>query len=96
MAVTLLVVAALPMVCLPFAVAFHAVRGMYLHAERLPAKAGGSKCKERGNTRPERSGGRRAAQVTLKQQREGKEWERLVAPLSLPPSPYCSLIALAK
>ena len=35
---------------LALAVAFHAMRGMYLHAERLLAKAGGSKCKERGIT----------------------------------------------
>jgi hypothetical protein len=53
---------------LSLAFAFHAVRGMYLHAERLLAKAGGSKCKERGIThscsaseagakRAERSGG---------------------------------------
>ena len=34
------------------AFAFHAVRGMYLHAERHLAKAGGSKCKERGITHP--------------------------------------------
>ena len=34
------------------AFAFHAMRGMYLHAERLLAKAGGSKCKERGITHP--------------------------------------------
>jgi hypothetical protein len=35
------------------AFAFHAVvRGMYLHAERLLAKAGASKCKERGITHP--------------------------------------------
>ena len=32
------------------AFAFHAVASMYLHAERLLAKAGGSKCKERGIT----------------------------------------------
>jgi hypothetical protein len=30
------------------AVAFHAMRGMYLHAERLLAKAGGSKVQGRG------------------------------------------------
>ena len=33
---------------LALAVAFHAMRGMYLHAERLLAKAGGSNCKPRG------------------------------------------------
>jgi hypothetical protein len=45
-----LVVALLLMVLSPlaFAVAFHAMRGMYLHAERLLAKVGGSKCKPRG------------------------------------------------
>jgi hypothetical protein len=30
------------------AFAFHAMRGMYLHAERHLAKAGGSNCKPRG------------------------------------------------
>jgi hypothetical protein len=34
------------------AVAFHAMRGMYLHAERLLAKAGGSNCKGRGISHP--------------------------------------------
>ena len=32
------------------------MRGMYLHAERLLAKAGGSNCKERGITHPWRAG----------------------------------------
>jgi hypothetical protein len=42
------------MVFFSFAVAFafHAMRGMYLHAERHLAKAGGSKCKERGIAHP--------------------------------------------
>jgi hypothetical protein len=31
-----------------FAVVFHAMRGMYLHAERLLAKAGVARCKGRG------------------------------------------------
>jgi hypothetical protein len=37
---------------LALAVAFHAMRGMYLHAERLLAKAGGSNCKGRGISHP--------------------------------------------
>jgi hypothetical protein len=42
------------MVSLSFAVAFafHAVRGMYLHAERHVANAGGSNCKQRGIAQP--------------------------------------------
>jgi hypothetical protein len=50
MVVTMLVVVALFMGAssLAFAVVFHAMRGMYLHAERLLAKAGGSNCKPRG------------------------------------------------
>ena len=52
--VTLLVVAMVFMGAssLALAVAFHAMRGMYLHAERLLAKAGGSNCKGRGISHP--------------------------------------------
>jgi len=52
--VTLVVVALVFMGAssLALAVAFHAMRGMYLHAERLLAKAGGSNCKGRGISHP--------------------------------------------
>jgi hypothetical protein len=52
--VTLVVVAMVFMGAssLALAVAFHAMRGMYLHAERLLAKAGGSNCKGRGISHP--------------------------------------------
>jgi hypothetical protein len=60
MAVGLIVVAALLMMCFSFAVAvvFHAMRGMYLHAERLLAKAGRQGAMGRGISHPEQSGGR--------------------------------------
>jgi len=42
---------------LAVAFAFHAMRGMYLHAERLLAKAGRQGARE-GYLPPERSGGK--------------------------------------
>src|SRR5271157_3553274 len=60
------VVAALLMVSLSFAVAFalHAVLGMYLHAERLLAKAGVASARRGGSpTLGAKRKGRRAAQA---------------------------------
>src|SRR3984893_15629092 len=51
---------------LALAVAFHAMRGMYLHAERLLAKAGRQGARE-GDLPPERSGGKRSAVIFTKE-----------------------------
>ncbi len=64
---------------LAFAVAFHAMRGMYLHAERLLAKVGGSNCKPRGiptlATGAQRKWkGRSAAEVCTSEARKIGEW----------------------
>ena len=54
------------------AFAFHAMRGMYLHAERLLAKAGGSNCKPRGIPTLERSG--RAERSGGLHKRSAEDW----------------------
>ena len=65
MVVTVLVVAVLLMVFVSFAVAFafHAVRGMYLHAERLLAKAGRQSA--RGGVSPTLGAKRRASEAEV-------------------------------
>jgi hypothetical protein len=64
---------------LALAVAFQAMRGMYLHAERLLAKVGGSNCKPRGiptlATGAQRKWkGRSAAEVCTSEARKIGEW----------------------
>jgi len=55
---------------LAFAVAFHAMRGMYLHAERLLAKAGRQGARG-GVYPPERSGGGRRPVCTSEARKTG-------------------------
>jgi hypothetical protein len=73
-ATLLLGVAALFMVSLSFALAFafHAVRGMYLHAERLLAKAGRQSARGAGIAHPQRERRARFYRVILRSKIMGK------------------------
>jgi hypothetical protein len=67
---------------LALAVVFHAMRGMYLHAERLLAKAGVARRKGRGISHPWRGSRRRNGKGEAKRRSAQAQRGRLGRPLA--------------
>jgi hypothetical protein len=92
MGVTLLVVF-MGASSLAVAVAFHAMRGMYLHAERLLAKAGRQGARRRGIAHPK---GKRSAVIFTKEKLWGDLLRRARAAPSVRTEDMVSVFALVR